>query len=306
MTFNGAVTVGKIEAFASTAIYNGEVTSSNQFVTVGNVGRAVFNGNYHWATSTMGEMGINGGNSDITFTSLSSDFDPFGVNLINLFDNATLRNGANLVYDGETALWSRRGTSILDLQGFDETFEFLGSDIPGSGNSPDPNVPVNMGIDFGVTPGANSLTWVASHNMGGTYPITNFEIGTDTLELSAAGTQFFTDDLLAKITINGIPYSPTDPGTGNPYWSRDSQNIPFHPQFFNVDPVDLVGDYNGNGEVDAADYVLWRNGGPLENELADPGTVSPGDYEVWRARFGNTGTGREPPSVPLCRSRLRI
>ena len=47
------------------------------------------------------------------------------------------------------------------------------------------------------------------------------------------------------------------------------------------------GDYNGNGTVDAADYVLWRNGGPLMNEVADPGTVSPADYTEWRARFGN-------------------
>ena len=29
-------------------------------------------------------------------------------------------------------------------------------------------------------------------------------------------------------------------------------------------PVGVTGDYNGNGTVDAADYVLWRNGGPLQ------------------------------------------
>ena len=40
----------------------------------------------------------------------------------------------------------------------------------------------------------------------------------------------------------------------------------------------LPGDYNANGTVDAADYVLWRNGGPLANEVADPGTISPADY----------------------------
>jgi|SoiMethySBSTD1v2_1073268.scaffolds.fasta_scaffold321795_2 hypothetical protein len=53
----------------------------------------------------------------------------------------------------------------------------------------------------------------------------------------------------------------------------------------------VTGDYNNNGKVDAADYVLWRNGGPLQNEGATPGTVSPEDYTVWRTAFGNPGPG---------------
>jgi hypothetical protein len=53
----------------------------------------------------------------------------------------------------------------------------------------------------------------------------------------------------------------------------------------------LPGDYNGNGTVDAADYVLWRKGGPLINEVDTPGVVNAADYAAWRARFGNTGSG---------------
>ncbi len=54
----------------------------------------------------------------------------------------------------------------------------------------------------------------------------------------------------------------------------------------------VPGDYNGNGTVDAADYVLWRNGGPLQNEVDTPGTINAADYAAWRARFGNTaGSG---------------
>jgi hypothetical protein len=52
--------------------------------------------------------------------------------------------------------------------------------------------------------------------------------------------------------------------------------------------ADADGDYNGNGEVDAADYVQWRNGGPLQNEVETPGQITPEDYDAWRARFGNT------------------
>jgi hypothetical protein len=53
-------------------------------------------------------------------------------------------------------------------------------------------------------------------------------------------------------------------------------------------PAGVPGDYNANGTVDAADYVLWRKGGPLQNEVDMPGTVNAADYSEWRARFGNT------------------
>jgi hypothetical protein len=51
------------------------------------------------------------------------------------------------------------------------------------------------------------------------------------------------------------------------------------------------GDYNANGAVDAADYVLWRKNGPLRNEVDTPGTVNAADYTEWRARFGNPSGG---------------
>ena len=56
----------------------------------------------------------------------------------------------------------------------------------------------------------------------------------------------------------------------------------------------LPGDYNQNGTVDAADYVLWRNnlgsGTSLPND--DTSGVGPDDYTRWRTYFGQTfGSG---------------
>lgn len=58
-------------------------------------------------------------------------------------------------------------------------------------------------------------------------------------------------------------------------------------------PVGVLGDYNGNGIVDAADYVVWRDSPPsLVNEGASLGVVDQADYDFWRQRFGaNSAVG---------------
>ena len=48
-----------------------------------------------------------------------------------------------------------------------------------------------------------------------------------------------------------------------------------------------AGDYNNDGKVDARDYVLWRNGGLLQNETVTPGADTIEDYNVWRINFGS-------------------
>jgi hypothetical protein len=56
-------------------------------------------------------------------------------------------------------------------------------------------------------------------------------------------------------------------------------------------PEGLLGDYNDDGAVDAADYVIWRKGGPLANEGDVPGTVNGGDYNFWKAHYGEEAAG---------------
>ncbi|WP_425395168.1 hypothetical protein [Aeoliella sp.] len=59
--------------------------------------------------------------------------------------------------------------------------------------------------------------------------------------------------------------------------------IPTQPQ--------LVGDYNGDGVVNLADYTVWRNTlGAVGDDLAadgnQSGAIDPGDYDVWKQHFG--------------------
>jgi hypothetical protein len=59
----------------------------------------------------------------------------------------------------------------------------------------------------------------------------------------------------------------------------------------------LAGDFNGDGKVDAADYVVWRKG---------LGTIyTAADYELWRSQYGRTpssgagaGSGLAGTSLP--------
>jgi hypothetical protein len=86
-------------------------------------------------------------------------------------------------------------------------------------------------------------------------------------------------------------------GTGSQLTLTLSTHLPFEAMIFdNIviegtgGPAGVEGDYNGNTIVDAADYVLWQNGGPLLNDPT-PG-VQPEDFDFWKARFGATsGSG---------------
>ncbi len=68
----------------------------------------------------------------------------------------------------------------------------------------------------------------------------------------------------------------------------------------------LAGDYNDDGLVDAADYVVWRKyfgGSFLPNETVTLGIVDQADYDAWRNAFGTNsgsfgGGAEDTESVP--------
>jgi hypothetical protein len=122
----------------------------------------------------------------------------------------------------------------------------------------------------------------------------DIESGTDALSFIFAATN---DNSTVAATYNG---------------SVNATSVRYPPRIYldvtAATSAGVLGDYNGNGIVDGADYVQYRNGGALQNEVATIGSVTPEDYTEWRSRFGNTsGSGSslgasavpEPGSIAL-------
>ena len=78
-------------------------------------------------------------------------------------------------------------------------------------------------------------------------------------------------------------------------------------------PSPALGDFDGDGSVTTADYVVWRDTFGSTVKLAADGNgnrvIDDGDYGVWAAHYGNTLAGSsasvageavpEPASLPL-------
>lgn len=70
--------------------------------------------------------------------------------------------------------------------------------------------------------------------------------------------------------------------------------------------TNLPGDFNDDGEVDAADYTIWRDYLGSEHDLSGNGDeqgssaaiVDQADYELWKSNYGNSGGGSLATQVP--------
>ena len=66
----------------------------------------------------------------------------------------------------------------------------------------------------------------------------------------------------------------------------------------------MLGDYNGNGSVDAADYTIWKDNfgsNVAPGSGADGnnnGVIDAADYTVWKDNFGNSLGNASVASVP--------
>ncbi len=125
--------------------------------------------------------------------------------------------------------------------------------------------------------------------------VVNFTDLTSGNTLGSGNYTLFTTDLAGTGAFSGLTFDGTDPtliisgltiGTG---LSAYGANTSLHSANGGKDIVltiagaTLAGDYNSDGKVDAADYVIWRKGG-------SPNPNSQTDYDTWRSNFG-AGTG---------------
>jgi Dockerin type I domain len=116
-----------------------------------------------------------------------------------------------------------------------------------------------------VTLAASTTYWLVLHSTSGSYNwgwTSDFTVMNDWASSSNSGSVWFGD--------NAYPYQ------------------------YKVSGV--VGDYNGNGTVDAADYVVWRRqqGTTASGLAADgngDGTVNTADYTIWRTNYSVTSSG---------------
>lgn len=155
----------------------------------------------------------------------------------------------------------------------------------------DQNISAVDGPDPGLTPGDGiGETWDEAGGSGDGVLAESFLLGCSTLapndflDLGSAFDASGTHDLTFQ------------------YYDSVSNAIVTGEFTYPIVAAGVQGDYNNNGLVDAADYVLWRKGGPLQNDPS-PG-VSASDYTFWRSRFGsNTGSGAgdglpSPTTIP--------
>ena len=82
---------------------------------------------------------------------------------------------------------------------------------------------------------------------------------------------------------------------GNNGWGGAGVDSIFYVDYIRIvgERTAVPGDYNSNGTVDTADYVVWRNG--------DSPDDSPAGYDLWKANFGKppgAGSGAALGAVP--------
>jgi hypothetical protein len=138
----------------------------------------------------------------------------------------------------------------------------------------------------GVIPNAKYALKVWSYNADNTaYPTpTQFGplSGSNTTGTTASITQFATP---IPTSLNDYSTTITVSSTSNILNVHAASTSNFGGTRFNAFELSLLGDYNGDGRVDAADYVIWRK---------TDGT--PAGYSAWRSNFG-AGVGIGSGSV---------
>jgi hypothetical protein len=139
-------------------------------------------------------------------------------------------------------------------------------------------------------------------------PINQALFMAEIFSLGSDETQFYIIDTGGNVGAQQIPL------TRNELGFIDSLLVDNRVYQFNLDPQGRVtsyqvisavpGDYNYDGTIDAADYIVWRKTlGQLGDNLSADGNgndqIDAGDYNVWRANFARSIGGGSGAGSPV-------
>jgi hypothetical protein len=145
---------------------------------------------------------------------------------------------------------------------------------------------VNLSIQ-GVVPNAKYALRVWSYNADNTAYATPTQFGprsgSNTTGTAASITQFATP---LPTSLNDYSTTIVVSSTTTTLDIHAASTANFGGTRFNAFELSLLGDYNGDGKVNAADYVLWRK---------TDGT--PAGYNAWRSNFGASVSAGSSSSV---------
>jgi hypothetical protein len=194
--------------------------------------------------------------------------------------HATLQSGPAAVSGGNMDIWmsttnrtvSTLSTTFAENHGadhtlvgsYDSTDVFTTANLPGPGNTKQFDVVQMFETPFRYDPTAGNL-------------ILEFRTDGSTL---ISGSEFFTSACLtgSSCPMREVISIGAPDATSGMFQNAGEINL------FLYEPVpEVVGDYNNDGSVDAADYVAWQK---------SDGTQS--GYNTWRSHFGQTiGSGSD-------------
>lgn len=257
--------------------------------------------------------GVAAGSLDYSFwgTAVTTDFDNDGIVDIIMDGKYYLKvlrgtGGGNFTYMNTT--WGIRDTAAasvddglcfgdidgdgdLDIIGYDETFPTRTLKVYRNDSPPNNwlNIrPVGLAGNTGAAgakisiyaPGTNQLLWyeqVASYD---------FQVATSYYGRGQTERHF---GLGARATVDVVVEFPSGRTTRINNVAANQTIQAFESQ---TNPPAFYGDYNQNGQVEAGDYVVWRNTqgsnvAPFSGaDGSGNGIVDSDDYGVWRAHFG--------------------
>jgi hypothetical protein len=141
------------------------------------------------------------------------------------------------------------------------------------------------GVGFGGSGGIAFISEEATDTVGGALDpiVATFDNTTGYFQLSDSTTYLPTSQI--TVVMNVFVAGTSSTGTVN--------LATFAHYVTQTGPPGPTGDYNQDGIVDAADYVLWRN----SEGLSGPGLAADGDgdevvdsddYNIWRSNYGAT------------------